>query len=459
MKRVEEVLVPPAKVEERACYGSALLGGVALAVAPALLAYALYVAARSEKLNRRTTLLLGGSALSLGSGLLLCQKSGSQIKADLGAVDGPPIGAVDGGRYSVSEKGRIEAWRGAFEKRRGSRKGAPDYPAGNPLYRGAKGEPISHDSTAWLNHFGKFFFGEGNKAPEAGSARVFARGQILDQTLQAIEFGYVITEGDEPTKLDPGKVEAMIQGTKVYYSRAKADVEGEAEKKGVAGYPDSYIAAPAIPEEARGKYITQVEVVEEDCCVTARESVRLGYKTVLMDASNRRNRGGNPSCAGAQEEYVCRTSTLYPAIDGFPHYPTPEFGVLHLPGVQVFRGKEAAGYPFQEPFEVDVIAAAAYSLPSGKPHATYEEDSKEILRVFFRTAYQAGAKAIVLTAWGCGAFRNDPTTMAALMRSVLEEDEMKGVFPRVYISIIEDHNSPLGGNVAPFRDAFQAPLL
>ena len=55
--------------------------------------------------------------------------------------------------------------------------------------------------------------------------------------------------------------------------------------------------------------------------------------------------------------------------------------------------------------------------------------------------------AIVLGAWGCGAFRNPPTEVARCFKEVLTEDDMIGLYKRVVFAIIADRTE----NLATFR--------
>ena len=64
----------------------------------------------------------------------------------------------------------------------------------------------------------------------------------------------------------------------------------------------------------------------------------------------------------------------------------------------------------------------------------------------------------MLSAFGCGAFRNPPQHMAELFRETLGEEEFSGVFRRIVFAILDDHNaqgrhSP-EGNYAPFAREF-----
>jgi uncharacterized protein (TIGR02452 family) len=79
-----------------------------------------------------------------------------------------------------------------------------------------------------------------------------------------------------------------------------------------------------------------------------------------------------------------------------------------------------------------------------------------ILRI---SAYQ-GHSDLVLSAFGCGAFRNPPQHIARLFRETLDEGEFEGVFRHVVFAVIDDHNAGHRhnpeGNFLPFERELQS---
>ena len=160
--------------------------------------------------------------------------------------------------------------------------------------------------------------------------------------------------------------------------------------------------------------------------------------------------GGVVNGSSAQEEALCRCSTLYFNLnvremwDGFysPHReardPLHNDDIIYTPDVVVF--KSDAAYPRTLPEaewrSVDVITCAAPNLrerPSNRMNAGDGDVRVEIsaadlqslherrLRRILDVAAANGAEAIVLGAFGCGAFRNDPKVVAAAARKVVAE--------------------------------------
>ena len=168
---------------------------------------------------------------------------------------------------------------------------------------------------------------------------------------------------------------------------------------------------------------------------------------VLNFASAKRPGGGWLSGARAQEESLARSSALVATLQGRGFYevhqvqadPVYTDHVIYSPDVPVFR--DHAGALLDAPWTVDVITAAAVNAK-----ALLERDASRrveidramtgrIERVLQVAAHQ-GAEALVLGAWGCGAFRNDPEAMAARFRTALQ-GPFRGVFATVEFAIVD----------------------
>ena len=87
-------------------------------------------------------------------------------------------------------------------------------------------------------------------------------------------------------------------------------------------------------------------------------------------------------------------------------------------------------------------------------------EGKEIMLSKIRTIYSAaiaaGHDALVLGAFGCGAFRLRPDLVAGMFRDVLFEPEFKGSFRAVVFAILEKPGAESGprGKFAPFYSIF-----
>jgi uncharacterized protein (TIGR02452 family) len=222
-----------------------------------------------------------------------------------------------------------------------------------------------------------------------------------------------------------------------------------------------------------------VAVMRGDC-LDAAIAVRraLGRRTALLNMANESNPGGGwLSGSAAQEENLCRRSGLiFCLADPFRLFPAPapdlypiaEFAVVYSKNVPVFRGSEADGYPFLDTvFWLGVLTAPAYRHPPTQPDAAGRDvlDEKwrgklrQKARALLRCAALKRERALVLSAWGCGAFANPPAEVAQAFFDILHDAEFRGRFDAVVFAILEDHNSQRGGNLPPFAAAFGVNAL
>lgn len=169
---------------------------------------------------------------------------------------------------------------------------------------------------------------------------------------------------------------------------------------------------------------------------------------VLNFASATNPGGGVTRGSTAQEECICRCSTLYPLIsekkmwDMFygPHRelnnPLYNDDCIYTPDVTVFKSDTASPALLKEWYDVNVITCAAPNLrkrPSNamNPHAgsaPVKISAKELKelhikrgRKILQIAATQGNEVIILGAFGCGAFENSPEVVAASYKQLVEE--------------------------------------
>ena len=158
---------------------------------------------------------------------------------------------------------------------------------------------------------------------------------------------------------------------------------------------------------------------------------------VLNFASPRTPGGGVTRGMGAQEECLCRISTLYPCLDtqalrnGF-YNPHRESGdglgtddCIYTPGVTVFKADtpDCELLPEDQRWRTDVITCAAPDLRNveGLSDARLRRIVEKRVRRILDVAAEKGADPLILGAFGCGVFQNPPKVVAAAMRDALED--------------------------------------
>ena len=144
--------------------------------------------------------------------------------------------------------------------------------------------------------------------------------------------------------------------------------------------------------------------------------------------------GGVQGGANAQEECLCRSSTLYPALNwsymhnNFYDYhdeldtPLASDTLAYTESIVICKTDEdiPQRLPAEEWTEVDAIIAAApdlnyKTLPDAALFGYHLKRALHILTV----AAARGADILVLGAFGCGAFRNNPVVVADAYRTAL----------------------------------------
>jgi len=179
----------------------------------------------------------------------------------------------------------------------------------------------------------------------------------------------------------------------------------------------------------------------------ARPYAEQGLKTAVLNFASSTNPGGGvTSGASAQEECLCRVSTLYPCLkdesmwDLFyaPHRkarnPLHNDDIIYTKDIVVFKDDDYQ--PLPQPFAVDVITCAAPTLREQASNRYNPSDGdkapditpEELLALHERRGRQIlsaaaanGAQVIILGAFGCGAFKNDPAVVAQAYANILPE--------------------------------------
>lgn len=202
---------------------------------------------------------------------------------------------------------------------------------------------------------------------------------------------------------------------------------------------------------------TRVQVANETTLGAARRLAARGLRPLALNFANGIHPGGGfRSGARAQEEVLCRSSALFLTLEGDPMYaehrkrPRPDSTdwAIHSPGVPVFR--EDGGAELEEPWLLDLVTAAAPYAPGvGQPEAG-DLLQRRIHRVL-AIACAYGHAALVLGAWGCGAFGNDPHRTARDFREALE-GPFAGAFADIVFAIADW--SPERKFLGPFREVF-----
>ena len=204
---------------------------------------------------------------------------------------------------------------------------------------------------------------------------------------------------------------------------------------------------------------TTVQVSNETTLGAAKRLVDGGCRPLALNFANGVHPGGGfLGGARAQEEVLCRASALYQTIAGDPMYeaharrrrPDSTDWAILSPDVPVFRQDD--GTTLERPWLLSFITCAAPYAPAlGQPEAgnLLQRRIHRVLAIARAYRYVT----LVLGAWGCGAFENDPHRTATDFRSALETD-FQGAFREVVFAVTDW--SVQRRFLRPFRDVFAA---
>ena len=200
----------------------------------------------------------------------------------------------------------------------------------------------------------------------------------------------------------------------------------------------------AVPPADGGAHPV-IEVTNETSLSAAR---RLGDGVAcLVFASAHKPGGGFLNGAQAQEESIARASALYECQTAAPEFYSfhrehrdllYSDRVIYSPGVPVFRDDDDA--LLEEPFLVSFLTAAAPNLgaimanqpaSAARVPSVLDVRARRVLEV----AAANGHRTLVLGAWGCGVFRNDPASVAAIFAEQLRR--VPGWFDRVVFPVLD----------------------
>lgn len=191
-----------------------------------------------------------------------------------------------------------------------------------------------------------------------------------------------------------------------------------------------------------------------------------GYdRPLIMNFANAECPGGGFRMgATAQEESLCRTSTLYASIASDKAKEMYQYNLKHFNAINsdymllskdvcVFRDRDCNF--LAEPYMVSVITLPA---PNKRGAAMFTSQTKldDVMKMRIRMMLRIAAlnqyKTLVLGAWGCGAFGHDPDVVADYFKEVLCGEQYSAYFETVVFAVLGKEN---GRNIAAFRNVFE----
>ncbi|MFD1989892.1 TIGR02452 family protein [Paenibacillus nicotianae] len=173
-------------------------------------------------------------------------------------------------------------------------------------------------------------------------------------------------------------------------------------------------------------------------------------KVACLNFASARNPGGGfLGGSQAQEESLARSSSLYPSqlqMTEMYDYNRKQKSCLYShymiysPEVTVFR--EDAGWLREQTYNVSIITAPAVNAGVVREREPEHVDQigtvmLERIRYILAVAAEQGNEYLVLGAFGCGVFRNDPYEVATWFRQVLLEEKYAILFKQIVFAVYD----------------------
>ncbi len=254
------------------------------------------------------------------------------------------------------------------------------------------------------------------------------RIEIAKETLEIFEKGFYQTAFGEIIPIKE-ELKAAIDGSKLIH-------------------PDDFPAEISLTNafaETRFEVTdeTTIDAIKRICSGSANAN-----PFVLNFASAKNPGGGFLSGAQAQEESLARSSGLYPCLTAnfemYEHNRRQQSCLysdlmIYSPSVPVFRNDDGS-------FFSDICFVSFITAPAVNAGVVIRQEPQNIdlitptnlqrARKLLWIANQNQHRTLILGAWGCGVFQNDPQTIASVFRELLG-DEFKGCFERVVFAVYD----------------------
>lgn len=265
---------------------------------------------------------------------------------------------------------------------------------------------------------------------------------LAEETLQYIEQGFYINKNSEKVHIED-MLQNAISNTDYHTSENMNTI--------------------LEPLELKATYSTIFEVIEETTIESILRNVSDGYTNpmCLNFASAFSPGGGFLNGSQAQEESIARVSGLYLCqINAFAFYETHRRnqsymfsdGMIYSPSVPIIRKDN--GDMLDTPVISSIITAAAVNKGKVMEHepdrkSDIESVMKKRIDILLGISALNNHKVLILGAWGCGVFQNDPKEIAHLFFELLMT-KYQGVFEKVVFAIYAKNKK--------FIEAFQNEL-
>lgn len=214
--------------------------------------------------------------------------------------------------------------------------------------------------------------------------------------------------------------------------------------------------------------VPSISVTNETTLVAAQRLHRQSTKQppmALNFASAKNPGGGFLNGASAQEESLCRKSGLYPCLQEVPDYyeRNRSYGsslytdhMIFSPNVPVIRDEEDR--LLDEPYLCNFITAPAVNAGAVRENEPKRANMiqplmEQRIEKLIALCVYLEQKQLILGAWGCGVFRNDPEQIARWFGNYLgSESPYSHLIDHVVFAVLDGTSDER--IITPFREQF-----
>jgi uncharacterized protein (TIGR02452 family) len=198
---------------------------------------------------------------------------------------------------------------------------------------------------------------------------------------------------------------------------------------------------------------TQIMFANDDCIDVAIRYKREGHNVLLLNMADWKIAGGLVAMgAGTQEEECFRRSDYYKHLHQ-SYYPLKELDTIVSTQVEYgFHGQKKGYVNMECPETLHMIASPAPRYPELTEDEMFFKNPKDVellenkIKMLLFAGQTTDADTLVLSAWGCGAFRCPVHHVAQIFRKVLTQHA--GLYETIVFAI---H----GHNFHWFKDSFE----
>ena len=275
------------------------------------------------------------------------------------------------------------------------------------------------------------------------------RAKVAQQTLEILELGEYVNCAS--VKVDIRDAVDLSVGSSKHYTEADLTLALNETKGKISEFSAT----------------DSCQYLVENCTTFAgvKSLLKTSDNVVCLNFASAKNPGGGfLGGSQAQEEALTRASALYPCLSKHMDMYLSNrkanrllysHDMIYAKDVPVFR--DDRDNLLDEAYKASIITAAAVNAGNVLRKQPDSQDiiNREMLnraRYVLSVAAVNGYRDIVLGAWGCGVFKNDPAVIADIFYRLLQDEGFKYLFDKVFFAVL-DHSKDKSTYIS-FRDRF-----